>query len=67
MTILYGAVAYREDRLQDYEAEIASWELVKDYDYSALAKFAIVGTLAYIATWLLADPLVRLPGVRRVV
>jgi hypothetical protein len=33
----------------------------------ALVKFAVVGTLACIATWLLADPLVRLPGVRRVV
>jgi len=33
----------------------------------ALVKFAAVGTLACITTWLLADPLVRLPGVRRVV
>jgi peptidoglycan/LPS O-acetylase OafA/YrhL len=33
----------------------------------ALAKFAVVGALACIATWLLADPLVRLPEVRRVV
>jgi peptidoglycan/LPS O-acetylase OafA/YrhL len=33
----------------------------------ALVKFAVVGTLACIATWLFADPLVRLPGVRRVV
>jgi fucose 4-O-acetylase-like acetyltransferase len=33
----------------------------------ALVKFAVVGTLACIATWLLSDPLVRLPGVRRVV
>ena len=33
----------------------------------ALAKFAVVGALACIATWLVADPLVRLPGVRRVV
>ena len=30
-------------------------------------KFAVVGALTCIATWLLADPLVRLPGVRRVV
>jgi len=29
---MYGAVAYREDRLQDYEAEIASWELAKVCD-----------------------------------
>jgi peptidoglycan/LPS O-acetylase OafA/YrhL len=33
----------------------------------ALIKFAVVGSLACIATWLLADPLVRLPGIRRVV
>ena len=33
----------------------------------ALVKFAVVGLLACSATWLLADPLVRLPGVRRVV
>jgi hypothetical protein len=33
MPILYGAVAYREDRLQDYEAEVASWELAKVYDF----------------------------------
>ena len=33
----------------------------------ALAKLAVVGALACIATWLLADPLVRLPEVRRVV
>jgi len=33
----------------------------------ALVKFAVVGALACIATWLLSDPFVRLPGVRRVV
>ncbi len=33
----------------------------------ALVKFGVVGVLACTATWLLADPLVRLPGVRRVV
>jgi fucose 4-O-acetylase-like acetyltransferase len=33
----------------------------------ALIKFGVVGILACIATWLLADPLVRLPGVRSVV
>jgi peptidoglycan/LPS O-acetylase OafA/YrhL len=33
----------------------------------ALVKFAVVGTLACIATWLLSDPLVRIPGIRRVV
>ncbi|MGA9669728.1 MAG: acyltransferase family protein [Terracidiphilus sp.] len=33
----------------------------------ALVKFGVVGLLACIATWLLADPLVRIPGVRHVV
>jgi peptidoglycan/LPS O-acetylase OafA/YrhL len=33
----------------------------------ALVKFAVVGALSVAATWLIADPLVRLPGVRRVV
>ncbi|MGP8225542.1 MAG: acyltransferase family protein [Terracidiphilus sp.] len=33
----------------------------------ALVKFGVVGALAIVATWLAADPLVRLPGVRRVV
>ena len=30
-------------------------------------KFGVVGLLACAATWLIADPLVRLPGVRSVV
>jgi len=33
----------------------------------ALVKFGVVGGLAIVATWLAADPLVRVPGVRRVV
>jgi hypothetical protein len=33
----------------------------------ALIKFAVTGTLSCIGCWLLADPLVRLPGVRRIV
>ncbi len=33
----------------------------------ALVKFGDVGALACLATWLLAEPLVRLPGVRQVV
>jgi hypothetical protein len=33
----------------------------------ALLKFGVTGALASIACWLLADPLVRLPGLRRVV
>ena len=33
----------------------------------ALVKFVVTGTLTSIAAWLAADPLVRLPGMRRVV
>jgi len=33
----------------------------------ALVKFGVVGSVVIIATWLVADPLVRLPGIRRVV
>jgi len=33
----------------------------------ALVKFGVAGVLACVACWLLADPFVRLPGVRRVV
>jgi peptidoglycan/LPS O-acetylase OafA/YrhL len=33
----------------------------------ALVKFVVVGALSVAATWLIADPLVRMPGVRRVV
>lgn len=33
----------------------------------ALMKFAAVGTLSCITTWLIADPFVRIPGLRRVV
>ena len=32
-----------------------------------LIKFGITGTLTCIATWLISDPLVRLPGLRRIV
>jgi peptidoglycan/LPS O-acetylase OafA/YrhL len=32
----------------------------------ALLKFAVTGTLTCIAAWLIADPLVRMPGLRRV-
>jgi peptidoglycan/LPS O-acetylase OafA/YrhL len=32
----------------------------------ALLKFAVTGTLACAASWLIADPLVRMPGLRRV-
>ncbi|WP_162601098.1 acyltransferase family protein [Occallatibacter savannae] len=33
----------------------------------AILKFVITGTFACIATWLIADPLVRLPVIRRIV
>jgi peptidoglycan/LPS O-acetylase OafA/YrhL len=33
----------------------------------ALLKFCITGTIACVACWFIADPFVRLPGVRRVV
>jgi hypothetical protein len=33
----------------------------------ALVKFGVVGGLVIVATWLAANPLVRLPGVRRVI
>jgi hypothetical protein len=33
MPILFGAVAYREDRIPEFEAEIAAWELTKAYAY----------------------------------
>jgi peptidoglycan/LPS O-acetylase OafA/YrhL len=33
----------------------------------ALLKFAMTGTLACAASWLLADPLVRMPGLKRIV
>jgi peptidoglycan/LPS O-acetylase OafA/YrhL len=33
----------------------------------ALIKFGVVGLAASVASWLVADPLVRMPGVRSVV
>jgi peptidoglycan/LPS O-acetylase OafA/YrhL len=41
--------------------------LLRGWVAPALVKWVVVGTLAVIACWLVADPLVRLPGVRRVV
>jgi len=32
-----------------------------------LFKFGVTGTLTCVTTWLLADPLVRIPGIRRIV
>jgi peptidoglycan/LPS O-acetylase OafA/YrhL len=41
--------------------------LLHGWTAPALVKFGVVGLLACIATWILSDPLVRLPGVRSVV
>ena len=41
--------------------------LLHNWAAPALIKFGVVGLLACAATWLIADPLVRLPGVRSVV
>jgi peptidoglycan/LPS O-acetylase OafA/YrhL len=41
--------------------------LMRGWAAPALAKWGVVGSLACIACWLVADPLVRLPGVQRVV
>ena len=41
--------------------------LLRGWAAPVLVKFGVVGVLACTATWLAADPLVRLPGVRRVV
>ena len=41
--------------------------LLHSFVAPAILKFAITGTLSCIATWLIADPLVRIPVIRRVV
>jgi len=41
--------------------------LLRGWIAPALVKWGVVGALACLACWLAADPLVRLPGVRRVV
>jgi hypothetical protein len=33
MPILFGAVAYREDELEQFETEIASWDLEREYEH----------------------------------
>lgn len=40
--------------------------LLRPWIAPAILKFAVTGTLACAATWLIADPLVRAPGIRRV-
>src|SRR5450432_1845010 len=41
--------------------------LLRGWAAPALVKFGVTGSLAIAACWLVADPLVRLPGVRRIV
>jgi peptidoglycan/LPS O-acetylase OafA/YrhL len=41
--------------------------LLQGWMAPALVKFGVVGSLAIVTAWLLADPLVRMPGVRSVV
>jgi peptidoglycan/LPS O-acetylase OafA/YrhL len=41
--------------------------LLRGWVAPALVKWGVVGPLACIGCWLVADPLVRLPGVRRVI
>jgi peptidoglycan/LPS O-acetylase OafA/YrhL len=41
--------------------------LLRGWAAPALVKWGVVGLLSCVACWLIADPLVRIPGVRRVV
>jgi hypothetical protein len=41
--------------------------LLRGWAAPALVKFAVSGTLACTTCWILADPLVRAPGLRRIV
>jgi fucose 4-O-acetylase-like acetyltransferase len=41
--------------------------LLRGWAASSLVKFAVIGTLACATSWILADPLVRVPGLRRIV
>ena len=41
--------------------------LLRGWAAPALVKFAVTGTLACTTCWILADPLVRAPGLRRIV
>ncbi len=44
---------------------IALW--LRPWSEPPLAKFVVVGLLTCIATWLVADPFVRIPGIRAIV
>ena len=41
--------------------------LLHSFAAPVILKFVVTGTLSCIATWLIADPLVRIPGIRRIV
>jgi hypothetical protein len=41
--------------------------LLRGWAAPALVKFAVTGTLGCATSWILADPLVRVPGLRRIV
>lgn len=41
--------------------------LLHSWAAPALVKFGVTGTLSCAACWLIADPLVRMPGIRRIV
>ena len=41
--------------------------LLRGWAAPALVKFAVTGTLGCATCWILADPLVRVPGLRRIV
>ena len=41
--------------------------LLHHWSAPALLKFSVTGTLACVACWLIADPFVRCPGIRRIV
>jgi peptidoglycan/LPS O-acetylase OafA/YrhL len=41
--------------------------LLHGWTAPALVKFAVVGVFTCVATWLISDPFVRIPGVRRIV
>ena len=46
---------------------VATSLLLHSFVAPAILKFVVTGTLSCIATWLIADPLVRIPGIRRIV
>lgn len=41
--------------------------LLRGWAVPVLVKFAVIGALADATSWVLADPLVRMPGLRRIV